>query len=437
MAPLPNPRLSRAILIGVSDFQASDQLPSLPAVGNNLTDLRASLTNPRHGILADENCTTVDNPVLPHDFMAKLQEVVRLTDDFLLVYYAGHGVRHATRDVLYLTVCQTDTEALNGTAVPYEWVKEEIEQSPARTRLLVLDCCYSGLAVGTMSTAIDQRELEVRGSAVIASSPRNARSHSPVGRRHTAFTGQVVALLNDGSPIADEQLTVTSLYRRVSAAMAKDGFPKPMIAVTGTTGDLLLRQLAAEQPATVSEKEQGVRPDPPPPLMPSTPRRPRTPPPVATSATPGRNAARQWTRLILLRFLSVCFALTMAMFVSSLFGVLVGDPADERAYAGDTSTLGAGLGLSVCFGVLLLVLSLRWRLPKRPLTFARSFAGRVLLALGVAFCVGLGVSALSSDTYAESTSGSVAAGRAATVLVAAQGATACGYFLVRGRRARS
>ena len=45
---LPQRELSRAVLIGTSDFQ---QLSLLPAVSNNLVDLRAALTYDEVGIL--------------------------------------------------------------------------------------------------------------------------------------------------------------------------------------------------------------------------------------------------------------------------------------------------------------------------------------------------------------------------------------------------
>jgi len=59
--------------------------------------------------------------------------------------------------------------------------------------VLILDCCYSGMAVGAMSTgAIDVREVAVGGTAVITSSPPNKISLSPPGDRHTAFTGELI-----------------------------------------------------------------------------------------------------------------------------------------------------------------------------------------------------------------------------------------------------
>jgi hypothetical protein len=418
---LPNPALSHAILIGVSDFHETDALPNLPAVRNNIADLRDSLTNPRHGILDGANCAVANNPESPREFMDRLRAVIRQTDDFLLVYYAGHGLRHPVRDDLWLTLSSTDPEALNGTAVPLDWVKEEIEHSPARTKLLVLDCCYSGLAIGRMSATIDQRELEVRGSAVLASSPRNAKSHSPVGHRYTAFTGQMVTLLNAGSPNAGEALTVTSLYRRVSVGLARDGFPKPMLAATGTTGDLLLRRTPQpEQPAE------------PPVQIPSVARVEPAPPPVSPLLAVEPSSVKVWVQLVGLRLLWVWTALMLVMCGSGLFGMLFGDPSTPADV--DTATIGFGMMLAA--GAPLFILRRRWRHLRGRTRFAQTTTGQVLLVVGIVASLALGLGAFYTDGPATSTS-SVAAGRAALVLFALEGAAASGYYFYRGRRAPS
>jgi hypothetical protein len=462
LALLPNPRLSHAILIGTSEFRGSEDLQDLPAVRNNLADLQASLTNPQHGVLVGENCTIVDNPDSPRDFMERLCKVARQTNDFLLVYYAGHGVRHAKRDDLYLTLRHTETDALNGTAVPLDWVKEEIEHSPARTRLLVLDCCYAGLAVGTMSSAIDQRELEVRGSAVIASSPRNARSHSPAGHRHTAFTGQLVALLDNGSPNVGEQLTVTALYSRVSVALAKGGFPKPMLAVTGTTGELLLRQPVlqingpAERTADASASSQelhagsrsvstGTPSGEPVPTQHAEanleqpvpqPSPPRSSPELAKHP-PVRRDGLFWAQVVLLRFLWVCFALMLAMFLSGLVGVLFGTPPRPGVGSSDGSTAGIGLAMAAAIGAPLFLVNRKWRHLRGRTSFARSIVGRVVLAICGVVCIAFGITALASDSLTETRTGSAAAGRAGVFVIAVEGAAASGFYFYRGRRAPS
>ncbi len=452
--PLPDPARSRAVLIGASTF---DHLPPLPAVRNNLVDLRATLTDPEHGVIAPGNCEIVDGPDTPRAFMAGLRKVVGRTDDLLLVYYAGHGLRHDFRDELYLTVGLTDADALDESAVPFRWVKDVLEDSPARTNLLVLDCCYSGMALGTMSgVALEQREIEVRGSAVLASSPKNKKSHSPVGHRNTAFTGKMISLLENGSPNAGEPLTVNSLYKRISAALLRDELPGPKLKLTDTSGDLLLRRPKVTprrwpEPPT----EPRIRP-----ALPTSPRVPAGPPPPApehrrwpppawqpptvaqmppgTHRPPHEEApAGRVTQQVRVRSLQLLWMLTglfVAMGLGGVFGVVVGEKqANGSVSAG--SILGPGFLLAAMCGTALVLLRRHWgdlgQSDVAPL-LGRSIAGRVTLLVGLVFFVLMAIVGPLTSTSADDSPST----EAAAVLIMVECAAACGYLLQRGRRLR-
>jgi hypothetical protein len=271
---MPDGERSRAVLIGTSDFQNPD-LPSLPAVDDNLHALFRALTDPGTGILPGRNCQIVQSPDSPDSLMRRLRRSANEAEDLLLVYYAGHGLRHERRDDLYLAVRQTDPAGLDGSAVEFEWVREVIADSPARSRLLILDCCYSGLALDRMSgSGVDARELAVSGTSVLASSPRNKQSHSPSGERHTAFTGELLALLDHGSPFADRPLTVSNAYLSIKAGLARRGFPLPTLRSDDSSGQLLLRRTRMAPVRPVRQPEP-----PPPPRVP----RPLPRPPVPSA----------------------------------------------------------------------------------------------------------------------------------------------------------
>ncbi|WP_370932721.1 caspase domain-containing protein [Amycolatopsis sp. cg13] len=257
MSVLPDPELSRAILIGTSDFE-SELFANLPAVHNNLTDLRAALSDPQAGILSREHCYVVDNPESPTSLTRRLRRYSREAEDFLFVYYAGHGIRHELRDRLYLTTRETDPEEPETTAVAFDTLRDAVEMSPAQVKLLILDCCYSGLAIGAMSDSLlDSREIKVRGTTVIASSPKNERSLSPPGDRNTAFTAELLSLL---SRSRGRPLDVTNLYGALDAALARRGMPRPKMQATDTSSSLLLRRepLGAKAPAAPAPADPGV-----------------------------------------------------------------------------------------------------------------------------------------------------------------------------------
>ena len=248
------------MLIGTSDFQ---QLPLLPAVGNNLVDLRSALTDDEVGILGWEQCVVVDSPDTPSSLISRLRAAATQAQDLLLVYYAGHGIRVGDEEELYLTVRQSDNDSPFGTCVPFEWVRRAVVDSPARTKLLILDCCFSGMALGTMSApAMDTRQIEVTGTTVITSSPRNSVSHSLPGERHTAFTGELITLLRAGSPLPEQPLTVAELFRSLLAAMARRELPHPKMRSGDTSGALQLRKFQPPPPPEPEPEPVAVVPEP-------------------------------------------------------------------------------------------------------------------------------------------------------------------------------
>ncbi|MFB9929138.1 caspase family protein [Amycolatopsis halotolerans] len=261
MSALPDPELSRAILIGTSDFE-SELFVNLPAVHNNLSDLRSALSDPRTGILGWEHCYVVDNPDSPTSLAKRLRRYSREAEDFLFVYYAGHGVRHELRDRLYLTTRETDPEEPETTAVAFDTLRDAVETSPAQVKLLILDCCYSGMAIGAMSDSrLDSREIEVRGTTVIASSPKNRVSLSPPGDRNTAFTAELLTLLTSRSHA--RPLDVNNLYGALDAALARRGMPRPKMQAMDTSSSLLLRrEPLPEKLSPVVEPDPPVAPEP-------------------------------------------------------------------------------------------------------------------------------------------------------------------------------
>jgi hypothetical protein len=111
------------------------------------------------------------------------------------------------------------------------------------------------MAVSAMSPgAIDVREVAVGGTAVITSSPPNKISLSPPGDRHTAFTGELITLLNRGLRIPGEPLTVLTAYRALQVALAKRQLPHPKLKVTDTSSDILLRRTPLPPPPPPVER---------------------------------------------------------------------------------------------------------------------------------------------------------------------------------------
>ncbi|GLZ39893.1 hypothetical protein Acsp05_35170 [Actinokineospora sp. NBRC 105648] len=238
--PLPNRARSRAVLIGTSVYQDSG-LSDLPSVSNNLADLKAALTDPATGGFT--HCAVLENWSDPARVARELSEIAGQAEDVLLIYFAGHGVLGTRQHELFLALAGTDLTRPRYSALPFEWVRDELLESTAATRILILDCCYSGRAIEDAMADHEgtvMGQVSVRGTYTMTSSSSNVPSLAPVGARHTAFSGELLALLREGVPAGPEELDLHLLYRHLSLRMRERGLPAPKQRGTDNVHELAL-----------------------------------------------------------------------------------------------------------------------------------------------------------------------------------------------------
>ncbi|MEV0598642.1 P-loop NTPase fold protein [Streptomyces sp. NPDC050315] len=233
MARLPDPRSSQAVLIGCSRYA---ELEDIPAIHNNLVDLSAIL----------EESDGFRQPVVvaePRD-IGEVGSALRLqadwTDDVLLVYYAGHGLVGDDGE-LHLALSNTRQEELSTSALPFTTVRRILERSPARVKIVILDCCYSGRALATMagSPATSLAALsEISGTFTLTSSSATRLSMARSGEPFTAFTGELIRLLKQGIPGPAELLTLQAVAVELQHTMRALGYPPPQVQSVNSAGEL-------------------------------------------------------------------------------------------------------------------------------------------------------------------------------------------------------
>jgi hypothetical protein len=243
----PDSARSRALLIGASHFTAAGtDLPGIPAVRANLMDLRRVLASRDTGVLRPERCRVLADPTSADEVGAALSATVSAATDLLLVYYAGHGLVD-DRGRLHLALTHTQPHRARWTALPLELLREEIATSAAATRVLVLDCCFSGRAIETMADThgMISGQLDVAGTYTLTSTTANAPSHAPAGERHTAFTGALLRALDQADP-----LTLDEIYIAVDRDLAARNLPRPQRRAVNAAGDLALSRGPTTAPRT-------------------------------------------------------------------------------------------------------------------------------------------------------------------------------------------
>ena len=174
------------------------------------------------------------NPRVPPEVGAALDHAVNAASDTLIVYYAGHGLL-TPRGVLHLAVAETHPDQVGYTAVPMEWLRSALAESPARNRILILDCCYSGRAADAMTsiTSAITASIDISGTYTVTSAPANSPSIAPPGLRFTAFTGELLKVLHEGIPGAGDLLSLRDIYMALVRNLQARSMPRPQHRGTG------------------------------------------------------------------------------------------------------------------------------------------------------------------------------------------------------------
>ncbi|MGN2638603.1 caspase family protein [Nocardia takedensis] len=246
----PDRERSRAVLIGVADYDAATPvgsaghatfglgLPPLEAVANNLSDLNRLLTDPDQGTFASDHCFVLENPSDQNAFGRAVRSATQHADDVLLVYYSGHGLVDQWGR-LYLSLTGSSSDNIEWSSVSFDLLREAISSSPAAVRILILDCCFAGRAFESMgSEAVENAligQIDIHGTYTLVSSAANEPSIAPSGHRNTAFTEAFLTTVREvpGQPLSH-------LYPRIVQRLRSKGFPRPHQRTIDNAGELVL-----------------------------------------------------------------------------------------------------------------------------------------------------------------------------------------------------
>jgi hypothetical protein len=256
---LPERTSSNALLIGASRF-ANREIEDLPAVANNVDALAKVLVDPASGIFDRKRCFVLTDPRTQREVGAALDATVKAATDTVIVYYAGHGLL-TRRGELYLAAVETDPRQMIYTAAPMEWLRRALAESPARNRILILDCCFSGRAAEAQTTlqSAVAAATDITGTYTLTSAPANATSIAEPGAQFTVFTGELLQLLRDGIPHASRLLSLRDIYPALIRRLRARGMPEPQHLGTGQADLIALAVNAAAQTTAQESYEPKLR----------------------------------------------------------------------------------------------------------------------------------------------------------------------------------
>lgn len=221
-------RRYRALLVTNADFP--DDPHGLPPLRGPRTDaevMRVALTDPRTGLHhADDVMVVAD--AAKQEIMLALEDFFRdaARDDQLLLYYSGHGQLDLAGR-LYLCARDSKVDRLMATAIPARDISDMMDESRARAKVVVLDCCHSG---GFKSGADLPHGLAGKGRFVVTSSlTSQLTKDADAENAASPFTRFVAEVLSAGAPDHDGDgfVSVDDLYQHVTARMLAEGSSTP------------------------------------------------------------------------------------------------------------------------------------------------------------------------------------------------------------------
>jgi hypothetical protein len=241
----PGKRL--ALLIASWEYQ-DPAFSKLRAPGQDAERLARVLSDPEIG--GFEVRTSLNQPA--HAVGLAIEDIFseRGRDDLLLLYFSCHGVKHQSGR-LYFATSTTRRDRLAATAVSSEFVKEQIDHSPCRRVLVLLDCCYSGAFTRGLTAKSDQRvdltePFDGRGRVVLTAS--SSTEYAFEGERLTTenpepsiFTSALIEGLETGAADRDQdgRISADELYEYVfDHVRERTPYQTPTKAVSSVQGKL-------------------------------------------------------------------------------------------------------------------------------------------------------------------------------------------------------
>src|SRR5437763_5228464 len=222
----PDPVNSRAVLVGAATYTMG--MPQMPHAAANLADLSIRLDD----ILGPGSITQYVDPTGASAVLDRLGALADHRLDLLLFYYVGHGLRDSDdRLCLALPGSVDNGHDARRTSLPADAVFALLRRSAARHRVVILDCCYAGLAMDEVTAA----DLHL-----LLACARTEKARFTDGERNTAFTAELLRLLDEGVPDGPAWLALDRVYRRLEGLLEARAMPVPQQRTANPTGDLAI-----------------------------------------------------------------------------------------------------------------------------------------------------------------------------------------------------
>lgn len=215
---------SRVVLIGVSETKELDPIPHADRSREKVKDLL--LADDLIG-LSQEQIIELPKPgrSSASEVLEDFQEACRSAKDIFMFYFCGHGLYGDDKSPLYLALESSTDKSKQANALKINDLKSFMADSPAPSRVMILDCCYSGAAFqGGMSAENEIRPaLTLAGTYAIAAVPLTDKARFIDDDSYTVFSGALIETLENGIESASEYINIDEIFDSVYAKILERG----------------------------------------------------------------------------------------------------------------------------------------------------------------------------------------------------------------------
>ncbi|MCX5093736.1 caspase family protein [Streptomyces sp. NBC_00365] len=221
----PAPGAACALLVGTGRHVRPSSLSPIPQAVTAVRALGAALSGEK-GVFDVRRTTVVAEPADTRQVLDPLRRMVREPDvDLLLFSYCGHGLL-GRDDRLCLALTPSSQYGGGGDpspSLPFTEVASLMRESPARHKVAILDCCFSGRALGP----------DGHGIHLLTACGRTQKALFPPEGTLTGFTGELLRILDEGIPDGPRHLGLSALYDRLAVVLPTTPAPRTGIFPTG------------------------------------------------------------------------------------------------------------------------------------------------------------------------------------------------------------
>ncbi|MFH0520956.1 caspase family protein [Streptomyces sp. M41] len=224
-AQTPDPSRSRALFITSGVFNDS-AFTDLDAVGRTAEALKDQLRVPAVWGISNADCRVIKaHEWTREEILRAVANESEAAEDCFVLYFAGHGVADGGQLLLPL---QYSTAGMPSTMLEFGDLMREVGKGRAQTKIVLIDCCHAGLAMGDLPLEQHVAGEDPEGSYVIAACEANRTAKSPEDHEFTAFGGALISCLAKGGPPEQQYWTPEQLLERIDAVLTADGHPLPV-----------------------------------------------------------------------------------------------------------------------------------------------------------------------------------------------------------------